>query len=122
MLLDRGYYDVRAEIDEQDGHGHDGDWSTNGVTDLTLLRLLGAAGFFHQRRYASWCPEWPPVPFAPVHFATVRQPSGRSHYVVMSADGGVLDPCRAGTFSLSDWHNTDRISPGVLNVVGLVRP
>jgi hypothetical protein len=47
--------------------------------------------------------EWPPAPFAPVHIAEVKQPSGNTHFVLMRADGTVLDPLRDGEFQLKDW-------------------
>jgi hypothetical protein len=116
MLTGESYAAVKAEIDSQDGHGHNGDWSENGVTHITLDRYLTARGFYHQRIYESWgLTDWPPDPWAPSHFASVRQPSGNSHFVVMDAEGRVLDPMREGDFTLGDWL-------AVLNVVGLVRP
>lgn len=115
MLTGRTYRDVRDQIDHEDGHGHSGDWSKNGVTHITIDRLLTEHGYYRQRVYETWREVWPPEPWAPVHFAQVRQPSGNAHFVVMDAEGRVFDPLREGVFTLGDW-------PGVNNVVGLVLP
>ena len=115
MLTGLTYREVRDEIDSQDAHGHDGDWSKHGVSHHTLDRFLISRGFYLQRIYRHMATEWPPRPWSPHHFAQVEQPSRNTHFVVMEADGGVLDPMREGRFSLTDW-------PDLLNVVGLVRP
>lgn len=110
------------------------DWSDGGGTShITLDWLLGLAGFYGRSEYVAWhktrmVPEdgrsgyyvakqghvWPPKPFAPIHYAQVEQPSRNSHFVVVLADGGVLDPLREGCFALTDW-------PEVNHVVGLVK-
>lgn len=117
MLTGEPYAAVRARIDAEDFHGHSGDWSTNGITHITLDRYLTFHGFYRQRIYEAWriTEAWPPKPWAPVHFAQVVQPSNNTHFVVMDAEGHVLDPMREGTFSLADW-------PAVNNVAGLVKP
>lgn len=116
MLTGLPYTAVREQIDTEEGHGHRGDWATSGVTHITVDRFLIRHGYYLQRVYEGWeiTSEWPPKPWAPVHFASVKQPSGNSHFVVMRADGVVLDPLREGEFRLTDW-------PGVNNVVGLLR-
>lgn len=116
MLTDEPYDAVKTEVDSWEGEGHNGDWSAGGVTHYTLDRYLIARGFYLQRIYKdSGLSDWPPDPWAPVHFASVKQPSGNSHFVFMDVHGRVLDPMREGVFTLADW-------PGVNNVVGLVRP
>lgn len=117
MLTARSYAAVRAEIDAEDDHGHDGDWSSNGISHVAIDRYLIRRGLFLQRRYPSTIPwePWPPEPFAPLHFASIVQPSGNTHFVVMDRDGVVLDPMREGAFRLTDW-------PGVNNVCGILRP
>jgi len=115
MLTDKTYAEVKAEIDSQDGHGHNGDWSQHGITHITLDRYLITQGFYLQRVYASFgISEWPPDPWAPRHFAQVTPLSGNSHFVVMDAEGVVLDPMREGTYRLGDWTTTQ-------NVVGIKR-
>lgn len=136
MLTGRPYGEIVKRIAGHDGSGHDGDWNAHGVTHLTLDRVLAEEGFWLQRHYAAWHADyeepvtdpapvrravpkpghtWPPEPWAPVHYASVQQPSGHGHFVVMLADGRVLDPLREGFYSLSDW-------PAVNQVTGLRRP
>lgn len=115
MLTGRTYKEVRAQIDGEPWHGHNGDWSADGVSHITVDRLLIAHGYYLQRVYSNMVPEWPPPPWSPIHFAQVVQPSGRNHFVVMRADGVVLDPLHPGEHRLTDW-------PKVNNVVGLLAP
>jgi hypothetical protein len=91
------------------------DWSDGGgVSSYHLDRSLYAHGFFKQTHYAAWGHDLT-VPFAPVHWAMVQQPSNNHHFVVMRDDGVVLDGMREGEYRLTDW-------PKVLQVCGLVRP
>lgn len=115
MLTGESYDSLLAEIDSQEGHGHNGDWDANGITHITLDRLLIDRGFFLARVYKDASKAWPPQPWAPQHFASVKQSSGNAHFVAMDCAGVVLDPLRSGEFRLSDW-------PAVNNVVGLVKP
>lgn len=112
MLLDRGYADVKAEIEAGPEHGSSKDWTSSGVTYYTVEWVLARAGAFVQRRYPVW--GWTMEPFAPQHYANVKQPSGRSHFVVVLADGSVLDPLREGVYSLDDWE--------IQNLTGVVWP
>ena len=57
----------------------------------------------------------PDAPFAPVHWAMVQQPSNNHHFVVVLADGTVLDPMQDGRHTLGEWSR-------VLQVCGLVKP
>lgn len=114
MLLGRTYADVLAEIAE-----HAPEWEANkdrdtsGTTNYTLDWVLARAGAFVQCRYPVW--GWPMEPFAPLHYASVEQPSGRSHFVVVLEDGRVLDPFREGVYALTDW-------PTIQNLTGVVWP
>lgn len=112
-LTGRTYADVREQIDREPWHGHNGDWTADGVSHITVDRLLIAHGYYLQRVYDNMVREWPPVPWAQIHFAQVVQPSGRNHFVVMLRDGTVLDPMREGEYRLDDWTKVN-------NVVGLV--
>jgi hypothetical protein len=116
MLTGDSYAEVKAEIEGQDFHGHNGDWSTRGLTHISIDRHLASRGFYEQRAYEAWgLSAWPPDPWAPIHYAQVVQPSGNAHFIVMDAAGSVLDPLREGTFKLTDWQKVN-------NVVGLVVP
>jgi hypothetical protein len=111
MLTGRSYADAKVDVDamEQRERGPR-DWNVEGCTHYTLDRYL-AQRYWMQRRYVSWGE--PLVPFAPIHYASVQQPSNNAHFVVLLADGTVLDPMREGRFTLADW-------PGVNQVVGLL--
>ena len=118
MICGQTYAEVKAAVTSdtvESGRWHkpDQDWDVEGATFYTLDWYLARQGFFLQRRYASW--GLPMEPFAPIHYASVEQPSKRSHFVVVLADGAVLDPLRDGRFALSDW-------PKVNQIVGLVKP
>ena len=102
----------------------------SGIHNNVLDHYLARHGFWLQRRYRShvvapprpgaarrhrWTNirAWPCAPWAPVHIAEVKQPSGNGHYVVMRADGGVLDPLRDGVHDLREWSVVN-------NIVGLI--
>lgn len=57
------------------------------------------------RIYKSWGGEWPPKPFAEVHYCSVEvnDPSPCSHAVVMLANGDVLDPLTDERKRLTDY-------------------
>lgn len=116
MLTGNTYEQVKATVEGEDFHGHNGDWATRGLTHISIDRHLAACGFFHRRIYGAWglADDWPPKPFAAIHYAQVVQPSGNQHFVVMDAEGRVYDPLREGTFTLADW-------PEVQSVVGLMK-
>jgi hypothetical protein len=111
MLLGISYREARDAIDAFRGPQ---DWNDGGCIHYDLDRLLYAAGYFKQTRYAAWGHDLT-LPFAPMHYAMVRQPSNNSHFVAMLADGRVLDPLREGFWSLADW-------PEVNQVCGWARP
>lgn len=82
-----------------------------GIADF----YLAAHGYMWRTVYSGWRQiPWPPEPFAPIHLACVRQPSGNSHYVVARDDGAVLDPLHDELRRLTDW-------PEVYNVQGIWR-
>lgn len=120
MIVGCTYVAAREEIDamlwvhgdEPDPRPKPVNWLEGGITQYHLDRALYAHGFFKQTRYSSW--GWDlSVPFAPIHWAIVRQPSNNHHFVVMLEDGDVLDPLRDGRYNLSDWE--------VLQVCGLCK-
>lgn len=83
----------------------------SGIADY----YLGRHGYVWRKVYSGWQQHpWPPEPFAPVHLVMVRQPSNNSHYVVMRADGVVLDPLADEPKTLAGW-------PAVDNVQGIWR-
>jgi len=112
MISGRSYAEVKATVDAWGWQATD--WATSGCTHYTLDRYLAADGWYLQRRYEAW-PELLKEPFAPIHYASVVQSSGRGHFVVVLADGVVLDPYREGHYNLSDWGKVNQL-------VGLVRP
>lgn len=119
MLTGRSYAEVKAKVDATEVGPSEAprDWTTSGCTHYTLDRYLAAEGWFFQRRYESYA-ELPQEPFAPIHYAEVVQPSGRGHFVVVHADGKVLDPMREGRFRLSDWARVNQL----VGLIALGRP
>lgn len=121
MLTGRTYHEARDLIDSLWPNVKDWTADGNGSNEFDLDRCLYADGAFIQRRYSSWRDNGTaailpfPDPFAPLHYCMVRQPSNNYHFVVMLADGSVLDPMREGTFTLDEW-------PEVAQVVGVSPP
>lgn len=112
MLCDHTYEGVKQRVEEWPDF-RSRDWATEGVTFYTIDRYLAEEGYFIQRRYESW--GLPLEPFAPIHYASVTQPSGRNHFVVVLDGGTVLDPLRDGFHDLSEWSKVNQL-------VGVVRP
>jgi hypothetical protein len=84
--------------------------TTRGIHKGIADYYLAAHGYVWRTVYGGWkLPEWPPRPFAPVHLAHVVQPSGNTHYVVMRADGVVLDPMCDEPRALSDWSYVNNV-------------
>ena len=114
MLTDRSYIEAKALVmadPRRAGH----DWSLHGLYWTDIDRHLIDEGWWMQRWYSGWnLPVWPPTPFADRHFAQVRQPSGNSHFVAVTANGVALDPLVNEPRRLSDWLQVD-------NVTGLAR-
>jgi len=130
MILGWEYEEAKEAIEKSPVEQGPIDWD-RGISHLAVDYVLGEHGYFGHRIYISWCQQvvsvgdnppywdlkpdavWPPEPFAPIHYATV-QAGAFYHFVVMLADGTVLDPMRPGHFDLTCW-------PAVANVRGLVR-
>lgn len=115
MIVGKSYAEVKTEVDAGDptAGGKPRDWTTNGCTHYSLDRYLAMHGYFIQRRYESW--GLPLEPFAPIHYASVQQPSNRGHFVCVLANGDVLDPMREGVYKLSDWQKVNQL-------VGIAEP
>lgn len=70
-----------------------------GAASSDGLRVLGEYGWAYASKYQHYSPEkrdrkrWPVDPFAPVHLCAVRSPAW--HAVILTADGGILDPLRS---------------------------
>lgn len=115
MLTGHSYDQVKRNFDAWDRPSWD--WDKSGCTHIEVDRYLGWQRMAVIRKYGAWYPSWErvtPEPFAPLHYAQVQQPSNSNHFVVMLADGAVLDPYREGVYSLSDW-------PVVNQLVGVFR-
>jgi hypothetical protein len=130
MVTGQTYDDVRTWILDHWTHAVTGqetppaDWlADHGVTQYVLDWFLGEHGYAWRRIYRAWSNgSWPPDPFAPAHVAQVVQPSGMAHFVVLTAEGRVLDPMSDTPRSLTDWEqinhvqgiwSTSVLSPGV---------
>jgi hypothetical protein len=118
MILGLDYAAGCALIEASPAHGKSRDWESGGTNHLALDHVLQQHGFWRQRTYRAWAgasgASWPPEPWADVHLCQVEQPSGNSHFVVMTNDGTVLDPLRDGPP-----HGLG-IYQDVLNVCGLI--
>ena len=116
MIADRSYDEVREWLlgNWPGGSQRPEDWLTaHGIHKGIADWYLAQHDYVWRTLYGGWkLDPWPPEPFAPVHLACVRQPSNNNHYVVMRADGVVLDPLADGPRSLADW-------PQVYNVQGI---
>lgn len=110
MLTGRSYGEIKDTVNGWSEKGQD--WSRSGTSFYTVDRLLVSEGWWMQKRYTLW--NLPIEPFAELHYASVRQPSGHHHFVVVLADGIVLDPLQEGERRLTDW-------PDVNYLVGLAR-
>lgn len=116
MLTGSTYEDVRAWIldnwqNQIMGYERTGSWlSKSGVTGPVLDWYLAQRGYVWRKVYSGWKPDpWPPEPFAPVHVAQVIQPSGMAHFVVLTADGRVLDPMSDSPRSLTEWQQINYV-------------
>jgi hypothetical protein len=120
MVTGLGYGEVRDTLTEflprERDYGEEG--IHHGITEWFLGRL----GYAWRTLYAGHLHDpWPPEPFAPVHIAQVRQPSGNTHYVVVTDDGTVLDPLDGERKRLDVWDVPDGKFSGVNSVMGLWR-
>lgn len=86
-----------------------------GIHHGTVEWYLGSLGFAYRTTYRAWAGDkpWPPEPFAPAHIASVTQPSGNQHFVVMTDEGVVLDPMNDEPTTLDQWGDK------VMNVTGI---
>lgn len=117
MIVGCTYAEAKQQIDrflwlrhgEEEAKPQPVDWSDGGgMSGYHLDRALYEHGFYKQTRYASWGYDMT-VPFASVHWAMVVQDSGNHHFVVMLANGDVLDPLREGVYRLSDWSKVNQV-------------
>jgi hypothetical protein len=121
MIDGKSYEDVRQWLitnwpgGQADGGAPPENWlEKRGIYSGIADWYLGHHGYVWRKVYSGWAKDkpsfqWPPAPFAPVHLVQVRQPSGNSHYVVMRADGVVLDPMTDEPRSLTDWPLVDNV-------------
>jgi hypothetical protein len=100
MITGQGYEEIRSRIPLIDGE-------FGGVFGVHLKQYLEGAGFatvekhlFHLNKRRN---PWPPLPFAPLHYCEVVPGKGKLHWVVMLADGTVLDPIADEPRWLSDY-------------------
>lgn len=130
MILGCSYEEAKDQIDAAPCHTEPIDWNV-GVSHIEIDYVLGEHGWYGNQVYIAWQQQlvvidekppywelkpgavWPPEPFAPIHYAQVAS-GNLFHFVVMLADGTVLDPMFPGHFKLSDW-------PTVANVRGLIK-
>lgn len=115
MITGQSYSAVRDWfVRHMPGH----DFAASGISYYPIDDFLVEHGFAVARRNAGFCnklreTDWPPAPWAEVHLCQVSNPGG-AHYVVMLADGTVLDPLNESQRQLSDW------GPGKVNHVAAV--
>jgi hypothetical protein len=115
MVTGQTYEQVRAWILDHwtpavMGQDPAGFLTKSGVTHYCIDWYLGENGYAWRRKYnAHALGEWPPPPFAPVHIAQVVQPSGATHFVVLTASGEVLDPMSDLPRTLSDWERVNQV-------------
>lgn len=109
MVTGRTYDDVLAEVSAR---FPERDFAEVGLYYGDEQWLLGEHGYAWRTRFKNSGGPWPPEPFAPVHIVQVEQPSGSYHFVVMLADGTVLDPLGDEPTSLDAW-------PRIVNVLGV---
>lgn len=112
MLLESTYDYAQGLMDAEDLTHN---WDKSGTTYYSIDEVLIKHGFFIRRLFQARSKGlWPPDPYAPLHYAQVRQQSGNAHFVVVLGNGDVLDPLKRGKFSLDKWE--------VQNITGIVRP
>lgn len=136
MIAGISYEEAKRLVNEAPTHQAPINWAEGGASMMDIKYVLGRRGFYYRAEYIAWHADhvehdgewryevrdgdaWPPEPFAPVHWAQVRQPSNNHHFVVMRADGSVLDPLREGVYDLRDWAevvNVFGVTPGVVSL------
>jgi hypothetical protein len=104
MLTDQTYAKVKTDLEADEWVKHGGDWTENGIAQPVIERYLMQRRRFITHVYSKRdAGGGPPSPFAPRHYAIVKQPSNNSHFVAVNADGSVLDPLRDGVHTFTDW-------------------
>jgi hypothetical protein len=112
MITSQSYQDVRAEFTQQ--------YIDKGMTEWAMNGYLAEHGYAVAHKYPHYMPQqkhrdvWPPVPFAPIHYCCVYTASNTHHYVVMLADGSIIDPAKSGVWRCADYE-------AVQNVAGVIK-
>lgn len=93
----------------------DPDPNVSGLSSREIDGFLAVQGYAVARRFRGgrWVPNpWPMEPFANVHLChlTVHPDAPCDHWVVMLADGTVLDPLTPEPRRLSDYHQINNIA------------
>ena len=111
MVTGHTYADIHAECVKDWPNSERGlNLAERGLYSSGVEWYLATHGYCWRYVYSAWrLSEWPPLPFAPVHIASVVQPSGNSHYVVMTPEGVVLDPLTATERRLTDWEKVNNV-------------
>lgn len=104
MVTGRSYDEIR---DYFTALGKTFEGAGGGLHELDLEQYLADFGFASAKKYrwrgANMPREtWPVAAFAQAHICSVRNPNGW-HFVVLLADGHVLDPIDETTKTLSTW-------------------
>jgi hypothetical protein len=107
MLTGKSYPDVVRQF-----HGRDFREHGLGISDI--WRYLWDRGYYLRVVYEgkAFEDQWPPPPFAAMHFAQVENVVHIGHAVYMDMKGTVVDPLTAGQRRLTDY-------PVVNQVVGV---
>jgi hypothetical protein len=112
MLTGKSYQDVRAEFQPR--------YIEKGMTEWSMNAYLAEHGYAVAHKYPHYMPQlkhrdvWPPEPFAPMHYCCMLTPNNTHHYVVMLADGSIVDPATSKTQAYKDYTS-------VQNVAGVMR-
>lgn len=117
MLTGKGYEEIVAEFP-----GVDPTLRGLKVTEIDIYAAINGMAvlrLFSESRNSigeKTTTPWPPAPFAQVHLCLVdvTENSPCAHWVVMLADGAVLDPTTTERKSLFDYHR-------IMNVAGIYK-
>lgn len=110
MLVGTSYADMLACLRTDEKYAEK-DLDTGGLTHYEVDWMLAQHGGYVQRHWlADHEDPWPPLPWAPAHYAMVVQPSGNTHFVAVDGAGRVLDPLReSGIYTLGDWLKVNQV-------------
>lgn len=87
------------------------DFVEHGTHQSLVEWFLASHSYVWRTLYRGWkIDPWPPAPFAPRHIVQVKQPSGTTHYVAMTATGDVLDPLADEPTRLDAWETVNNIT------------